>query len=183
MRRSDRVRGAVFVEAVMVVSVMILLFLGLTFFRMLYVNSLITSRLARAGGIAYAMSGCKDILPKTWIAKDAKKYAILPPNASNDTAQTNKPIATQGSNDAKGVTQNMPGMTGGNFLNPIATVSDQGSVSAQTSTQRIGGMKKVFSKTLKPRSFVTCNDVVRDGSFGEVFDYVKSVFADRIKLF
>jgi len=66
-------RGAIFVEAIIIIASMTAMFLGLVFFRVLYVNATITSRLARGGAIAYSMSGCDKITPKDWIAKDAKK--------------------------------------------------------------------------------------------------------------
>jgi hypothetical protein len=173
------------VEAIIIIASMTAMFLGLVFFRVLYVNAAITSRLARGGAIAYSMSGCDKITPKDWIATDAKKYKILPPNPpSNDQAKTDKPIGTSGSADAATATNGVPGVTGGNFLNPIGEVGTETTVSSYTGggfrpSEGFRTKKTIFKKKLTPRSFVTCGDIVREGSFDEVFGFAKSAFAGK----
>jgi hypothetical protein len=178
VRRSPAARGAIFVEAIIIIASMTAMFLGLVFFRVLYVNATITSRLARGGAIAYSMSGCDKILPKDWIAKDAKKYTILPPNPpSTDTAKTDQPLSTTG--NASSATNGLPGLNGGNFLNPIAEVADTTTVSSYTGGGFLQQKRTVFKQKLSPRSFVTCGDIVRNGSFEEVFSYAKSAFGGK----
>jgi hypothetical protein len=175
-------RGAIFVEAIIIIASMTMMFMGLVFLRMLYVHAAISSRLARGGAIAYSMSGCDSVAPKAWIGTDAKRfYTVLPPNApSNDTATTTEPMATQGSSNATTATNDIPGLSGGGkgFLNPIAEVADSANVSSVTGG--IAQRRTLFKKHLQPRSFVTCGDVVRNGDFEEVFGYVKSVFGGKI---
>jgi Tfp pilus assembly protein PilX len=51
--RRARARGAVMVEALIVISLLILGFIGLAFFREYYVKSLVASRLARGSILVY----------------------------------------------------------------------------------------------------------------------------------
>jgi hypothetical protein len=181
--RKARSRGASLVEALIIIASMSMMFLAMVFFRVLYVNSMIISRLARAGGIAYSMSGCKDIAPKDWIARDAKPdYTILPPNPPANEQAGDKAVGTAGSQTATSTTKNIPGMSGGSgFLNPIAEVSDLTKVSSSTKPGLIAARRTIFSRRLQPRTFVTCGDIVRNGSFDEVFDYVKDAFDSKVK--
>ncbi|HVW29676.1 MAG TPA: TadE family protein [Polyangiaceae bacterium] len=177
-RRGER--GAIFVEAIIVIASFTLMFMGMVFFRLLYVNSTITSRLARGGAIAYSMSGCDSVAPKDWIGTDAKKYTVDPPNApSNDTVATKESTSPQGSNEASSATSKIPGLGGKGFLNPIGEVSDETNVTTYTAGS-FGRQKTVFQTHLAPRSYVTCGDVVRDGDFDEVFGYVKDAFGGKL---
>jgi hypothetical protein len=173
-------RGAIFVEALIIVASFTLMFMGMVFFRMLYIHSTITSRLARGGAIAYSMSGCDAVTPKDWIGTDAKKYNVLPPNPpSSDSVPTNETTQAQNSTEASGATGKIPGLGGKNFLNPIGEVSDETNVGAST-VGSFGRTKTVFKKHLSPRSYVTCGDIVRDGDFDEVFGYVKDMFGGKM---
>jgi Flp pilus assembly protein TadG len=51
-------RGAAMVEAVVVISVFILFFLGMVYFRSMYQQKLRMMRLARAAAVGYALNGC-----------------------------------------------------------------------------------------------------------------------------
>jgi hypothetical protein len=179
--RTNAQRGAIFVEAIIIIASFTMMFMGMVFFRMLYVHSTITSRLARGGAIAYAMSGCDSVSPKDWIGTDAKRYNVLPPNPpSNDSVPTSETTQAQSSKEASTATGNIPGLGGKNFLNPISEVSDETNVGAGT-VGALGGKKTVFQKHLAPKSYETCNDVVRDGDFNEVFGYVKDMFGGKVK--
>jgi hypothetical protein len=173
-------RGAIFVEAIIVISSFTLMFMGMVFFRMLYVHSTVTSRLARGGAIAYSMSGCDSVTPKDWIGTDAKQYKVLPPNPpSNDSVATKESTQAQSSTEATTATSKIPGLGGKNVLNPIGEVSDKTNVT--TGTKVSSQKKTVFKAHLAPRSYVTCGDVVRDGDFEEVFGYVKDAFGGKFK--
>ena len=173
-------RGAIFVEAIIVISSFTLMFMGMVFFRMLYVHSTVTSRLARGGAIAYSMSGCDSVTPKDWIGPDAKQYKVLPPNPpSNDSVATKESTSAQSSKEAGTATSNIPGLGGKNFLNPIGEVSDETNVTTGTRQGTLGKSKTIFKAHLAPRSYVTCGDVVRDGDFEEVFGYAKDAFGGK----
>src|SRR5215475_1782024 len=103
--RTTARRGAIFVEALIIIASFTLMFMGMVFFRMLYVHSTITSRLARGGAIAYSMSGCDSVTPKEWIGRDAKKYNVLQPNPpSSDSVATGETTQAQKSPEAQGAT-------------------------------------------------------------------------------
>jgi hypothetical protein len=182
--RRTRSDGAIFVEAIIIIASFTLMFLGMVFFRVLYINSVKISLLARGAGIAYSMSGCRDVTPKQWVGTDAGNiYSILQPNPpSNDQAPTDKPVAAQGSDTASGATSKIPGLGGAGFLNPIIEVSDTATLSSTTKSGGIFASRRtIFRKRLQPHTYVTCGDIVRDGSFDEVVDYVKDVFDSKVK--
>jgi hypothetical protein len=180
--RTNAQRGAIFVEAIIIIASFTLMLLGMVFFRMLYVHSTITSRLARGGAIAYSMSGCDAPTPKDWIGPDAKKYTVLQPNPpSNDSVPTSETTQAQKSTQAQSATSKIPGLGGKNFLNPIGEVSDETTVGAGT-VGSLGSKKTVFQTHLAPKSYVTCGEIVRDGDFDEVFGYVKDMFGSMMKL-
>src|SRR5687768_8991176 len=62
-------RGAVFVEAIAVVSFFIIAFLGIVYFRDLYLEKLRVQRMARAAAMMYAMGACASD-PNAAIAAD-----------------------------------------------------------------------------------------------------------------
>jgi hypothetical protein len=181
--RYSGARGAIFVEAIIIIATLTLLFMGLVFFRLLYVNAAITSRLARGGTIAFAMSGCGSVSPKDWIGTDAKRYTVLPANSpSNDVVPTQETTQPQKSDKTADMADNLPGMTGGkSVLNPIGEGSVATNVTTSTGAS-LGRTKTVFKTHLEPRSYATCNDVVRPGSFDEVFGYVKGMFSNDVKV-
>ena len=59
-RRRAGKRGAVMVEALIVISLLILGFMGLVFFRGYYEKTLQATRLARGSIIVYSMTGCTE---------------------------------------------------------------------------------------------------------------------------
>lgn len=183
--RKARSRGASMVEAIIIIASFAMMLVAMVFFRTLYINSVKISLLARAGGIAYSMSGCKDVTPKDWIAKDARQgvYTILPPNPPQNEQAGDKGVGSSSSQTATSTTKNIPGVSGGSgFLNPIAEVSDATKVTSSTKSGGVFARRRtLFSQRLQPRSYVTCGDIVRNGSFDEVFDYVKDAFDSKVK--
>ena len=126
-------RGAAMVEAVIVISMLILGLMGLMFFRYFYVKELMAARLARASTLAYAMSGCDDgKRPKDWIGiKDRIDLTVSAPDADSQPAagkDVNQP-ATSSNSDANGFLSGL-GLTGDGrgVLNPITKTGVSGNL-------------------------------------------------------
>jgi len=174
--RARHHRGAILVEAAIVVSTFVLLMLGLVFFRHLYVGKEKMSRLARGAAIAHSMGGCKHNDPRTWLGPDLGDYDPSGSSSQEETAPSDKNTNPQGSPEATNITDKMKDMNGGSgFLNPIFTAVAAGEVSVSTSRSTVG-RRTVFQKELRPKSYVTCGDEVRGRDYGEVIGYVKEVF-------
>jgi hypothetical protein len=76
--RRQRERGAIFVEAIIVIATMTLVLLSMVFFENMYMKKLRVARLARATVIAYSMRGCPDGQDAAqWASVDLDPKAIL----------------------------------------------------------------------------------------------------------
>jgi len=167
-RSRRRRRGAVFVEAVIIITSLVLFLMGMMFFRRVYNSKLFVMRAARGATLAYAMGGCKVNEPKAWLDKDK------PAGASNDGGQdkSSQPTTARPPDDAaaKSIYDDLPQAgSDGNFLNPINKVTLSTPVSVVSQNQR-------FKGDIGSISFVTCDDEVRNGDFGELVDKVTKAF-------
>src|SRR5262249_7016214 len=113
MRRSSRrsERGAIFVEATIIVSSFTLLLLSMVFFKNMYIKQITTMRLARATILAHSMQGCPEGGdPGAWasIDLDPKAGKNLPPPTNNKNV---KPPGTPalGSQRATKIMSELPG--------------------------------------------------------------------------
>jgi hypothetical protein len=164
-------RGAAMVEAVIVISMLMLGLTGLMFFRYFYVKELIAARLARASTLAYAMSGCDDgKRPKDWIGiKDRIDLTVSAPDADSQPAtgtEVNKP-ATSSNSDANGFLSGL-GLTGDGrgVLNPITKTGVSGKVKIESSSGASSSTKTYFKSDVMARSYVTCGEKPKDGDIG-----------------
>jgi len=82
--RRMRERGAVFVEAVVIISFLTLALLGITFFHKLYVQKERSARLAGAAAIAFAMGACNG-------DATASIKSEMPKGQSGNSTQNNEP--------------------------------------------------------------------------------------------
>lgn len=168
-------RGAALVEAVIVISMLILGLTGLMFFRYFYVKELMAARLARASTLAYAMSGCDDgKVPKDWIGiKDRTDLTVSAPDADSQPAtgqNVNKP-ATSSNSDANGFLSGL-GLTGDGrgVLNPITKTGVSGKVKIDngSGTLSSSSSKTYFKSDVMARSYVTCGEKPKDGDIGQL---------------
>jgi hypothetical protein len=182
-RRSARRRGAVMVEALIVISLLILGFMGLVFFRAYYTKTLAATRLARGSILVYSMTGCTENTnePAQWLGlKDLANLTAARPNGASQPASGNNgnnPPATA-SGTGGSVLSRIPGLSGdgGGVVNPI-TISDlTGRVRLQTSTGTLSPKKTVFDQQVRARSFVSCGDPIRNGEWSDVLGYIRGIF-------
>ena len=182
-------RGAIFVEAIIVITFFVLALMGLMYFRSLYTKKLTAMRFARSAALVYSMGACKasDNEPQNWIDSD---MGALNPSQNSETE--NASSGTSGSSapeDPTGKSQQIMsdaedkgyGMSsdGTSFLNEItvATFSGEAWVAkydATTDTRRA-----VFRKEVNSKSYVSCGEEVRSGNeFDGMIDWIKGVICD-----
>jgi hypothetical protein len=178
-RQRARKRGAVMVEALIVVSLLILCFMGLIFFRAYYTKTLVATRLARGSILVYSMTGCGDTNePAQWLGfKDLANLSAARPNQGSQPAQSGRTPATA-SGTGGSVLSRIPGLSGdgGGILNPI-TVSDlSGRVRVTTSGGTFSPRRTMFENQVHARSFVSCGDPIRNGEWSDVLSYISGIF-------
>ena len=181
-----RTRGAIFVEACIVISSFVLLFLSMVFFRNVYLRKIQVARLARATVIAYSMQGCPDGNADAWAKPD------LDPNASKSTpgptqTQTGAPTQTQTgvpvpatekthSKRADAIMGEIPGAgSNGGQLNPIADLGFSMKAAATTPSGPLGA-RRGYSRTMSSTSYVSCAEGIRGDSFSDVMHYALDRF-------
>jgi hypothetical protein len=175
--RRRHARGVIFVEAVIIITTMMLIFMAIIFFREVYVRKVRTQSLARAAALAYSMGGCENNDPTAWAGRD---LGDATPSARSDDQQIPKeqstPVTGEGSEKAAGIMRGLPA-TGSDdsFLNPIARVGLATDASVTTRDGALG-RRRGFEQSITARSHQSCGDVVRDGDFGEIVDVVTGFF-------
>jgi hypothetical protein len=163
----------VFVEAVMVISILTLGLMGLAFFRKLYVNELHVQRLSRAAALAHAMSGCDERETEGWIAGDLANFTALTPTQESQPALGNEPGAIPA--DAGGFLSNngVTTQNGEGILNHI-TIADLSGSAAVSSGPDATGNGKSFQADLRAISYVSCGDEVEKRQYTGVLDMLES---------
>jgi hypothetical protein len=175
------VRGAVFVESVIVISALSLGLLGLVFFRDFYVKQLGAMRLARASVIAHSMVGCKANAPRDWVGRDLGNYVTTKPEQDKRPVRgKNATSAAPASAGDNGRASRLLGKTGGTtsdgegLLNPITDSDFSGKNRVTASNgERLGKSQTMFQARAHSRSFVTCGDEVKDGDYDKILEMVK----------
>jgi hypothetical protein len=180
MRRRSRARtrGAIFVEAIIIISTFVLLFLSMVFFRNMYLRKIQVARLARATVMAFSMQGCPDgQRTDQWASVD------LDPNAGRNTPPTSTtptPVPPKGktpSRRANDIMKEIPGGSDGSQLNPIAELgfSMKASATTKTSSNPLAA-RRGYSKTMSSTSWVSCTEGIRGDSYADVMHYALDRF-------
>lgn len=175
-----RRRGAVFVEAVIVISALTLGLTGIVFFRDSYQKRLGVLRLGRASAIAHAMTGCKANPPREWIGPDLGSYSTTEPKQDSESAPGSSSQSGATTSDDDGGRSkrllNKSGTTtsdGEGLLNPITTSEFAGKSRVVANDGSLGGKRTLFEAHPRSRSFVTCGDEVKDGDYDQVLAMIK----------
>lgn len=164
-------RGAVFVESIVVISFSTLCFLGVLYFREVYLAKLHVQRLARASAMSHAMRACtgdvaagleKDLPPK-------------PPDQKPEPGKKPFPIDPNGNEKAEEALAGFERSKSGTPLDTITKVSLTTSASAMTKNDQ-ASPEQGFKSDVSSTSFVTCGDPVTDGQYEEIFPYITSLF-------
>lgn len=171
--RLARERGAILVEAAIVIAALTLGLMGLMFFRAFYIKQLTASRLARASVLAHSMVGCNGSQPRDWIGRRdlANLTAANPGAPSNDPAVgQNQTTSASSSGTAGNVLSKLGGVTGDGkgVLNPITDADLTGHVSLSSGGGLLSQKRTVFESNVHSKSFVSCGERVREGNVKEV---------------
>lgn len=184
-------RGAAMVEAVIVVSVFILFFLGLSFFRRMYEQKFKVAQLSRTAAVAYALSGCP---------KDGDALAQIKPDlgstTNNQSGQSNGSAVPIGAGGQGSSNPTLPGSNKGASQSPVGSLmGDQGvagdpiagislKAGAQAGTNdgtAFSGNKVFLHTTVHADSYMSCGEQRQDGdkngnfSFSGGFKYAKEL--------
>ena len=174
-----RARGAVFLEAIVVISALTLGLIALSYVRDLYVEQMAVARLTRAAVIAHSMAGCKGNQPREWLGKDLASYSTQGANQDRQSARGKDNAGTpSGTNSAKATNlvqrSGATSSDGKGLLNPITDAEFAGQ--AQAGGKQTGSAARsqtLFSGRVRAKSFVSCGDEVKDGDFDRVLGVMK----------
>ena len=172
-----RQRGAVFIEAIVVISALTLGLLALVYIRDLYVKQLGVSRLARAAVIAHSMAGCKTNQPRDWLGRDTAGYTASAANRDQQSAAGKNGGSTPSTSGGRAgnLIQKAGGSSadGKGMLNPITDTQLAGQASASAKASPLGRSQSAFSGRVRATSFVSCGDEVKDGDFDRIMGVMK----------
>jgi hypothetical protein len=164
-------RGAVFVESIVVVVFFTLCFIGVVYFRELYVGKMRVQRLARSSAMAHAMTACGGDV-KAGLEDDLPKNGALP--SSSKTPGAPAPPSNQGGRTQDALDQFGQTKTG-TPLDEITAITVTTSANA-TTTNPDTLKEQGFRSTVGASSFVTCADPVSDDGIQQIFPRIGAVF-------
>jgi len=159
------------VEAVVVISIFVLFFMGMMYFEWMYHNKLRVQQLARAGVVAYAMDACQDSNPLQTVQQDlgpAKDTGSG--NSPGDQNDMNPPSTKNGIGNSGGDAPLDDALTKSGFLgDPVAGIRLDTTVA--TTSNGPG-----FSGKVSSTGYLSCGDKQGPGNAGDVFSFISSVF-------
>lgn len=187
LRRRVDARGAAFIEALIVVSFMVLALAGMMYFKMFYMKQLWAMRLARASAIAYSMGACQTDVnkPDDWLGDDIRALSSGVPEKNEEEATDPSGDAAfdENNEDSGQFSEKTPGVAseGTGIVNEMVVTSFSGEARV---TEPPSGLfetesKDVFKGEVRSRSHVSCSDQVRDGGIEgliqEIIEMVKAL--------
>jgi len=177
-------RGAIFVEAVIVISFFVLALIGLMYFRSLYGKQLTAMRLARSAALAYAMGACEADAnrPENWIGNDTGAL-------SSDEESDTEPVDTGASGSMDDQTDEsrevMDGMEGyglssdGTILNQMTVATFSGEAKVTQYDVNSDTRKPIFHKQVRSKSYISCGDKIRSDNWDDIFDWIQEIFGAK----
>jgi hypothetical protein len=165
------------VEAIFVISVFILFFLGMVYFYSLYHEHLRVQQLARAGAVAYAMDACQDSNPLQAIEQDlgasnGQRNTTNNPATAGAVGQPNPPIGDKGGADPVAGSMQSSGFVGVQIAGITMNGKAAGTTTYGLLSPRVGFRSDVIST-----SYIVCGDPQKDGDAAGAWDYVKDLFS------
>jgi hypothetical protein len=164
-------RGAIFVESIIVVVFFTLCFLGVVYFRELYVGKMHVQRLARSSAMAHAMNACTGDI-KAGLEDDLPKNAAPPSSAQ--TPGDPSPPSNQGGT-AQEALDAFDQTKAGTPLDEITAITVKTSANATTKNPQTL-QEPGFHSKVSASSFVTCGDPVSDEGIEQIFPRIGAVF-------
>jgi len=166
------------VEAVFVISVFILFFLGLVYFRSMYEQKLRVARLARSAAVEYALAGCTgdpmaSINADLGTAQNNGSSQQQGNAASSMSGMTPSPSIGNANGSGGGVGQALgnSGMVGDPVAGIKVSAPAAGTTQSSTFGQRFG-----FRANVGSDSYMSCGDPMRDGDVKGALAFIKGMF-------
>jgi hypothetical protein len=165
-KRRASERGAVFVEAIIVITFFIIAFTGVTFFHQLYVGKLRVTRLSRAATLHYAIIGCQGDIKNelTAVGGTSKTPGGLNGNDVSYGSSTNP-----SSSDAQSALNGQSGVS--SLGAQIVHISADGDVSAH-------GGGHTYNAKLDSQSWVGCADQTTDKQYEDIIPKAISAISE-----
>lgn len=168
-------RGAILVEAIIVISFFITCFIGVVYFRELYLQKMRVQRLARSASLAHAMGAC-EADPRAAIDRDigARRF--------ESTTQSGVPFdaipeipALPNADKAPAALARARDKNGDSGLDKITVVRLEGDASTST---RAGedGRREGYSSTPSSTSYVVCADPTPDMRYEGMVERIANLF-------
>ena len=160
-------RGAVLVEAIVVIAFFVIAFTGLVYFHTLYLTKIRTSRISRVATLHHAIVGCEG-------------------NVQTELAQAGGASVTPGGK----LTNNVPYKNGaGSTLSPVAQSAAGGKSGVGSSLDakivhitndglaKAHGGGAVYASKTDTTSYVGCSDPVSNEQYGDIVPNLKNAFS------
>jgi hypothetical protein len=162
------------IESIVCISVFILFFLGMVYFRSMYQQKLRMTRLGRAAAVGYALSGCSGSNPLAQVSADLGNAT----NAGQPGAQQGTGGGISSGNPSVGSGAPLSGAESskGTIGDPIALIKMSGPASGTTQSSAIGP-KLGFSATVGTSSYMSCGQAPEAGSVSGALQFVKGLFS------
>jgi Tfp pilus assembly protein PilX len=175
-KRATRQRGAVLVEALILISTLVTCFLGLIYFRDLYLDQLRVLRLARAAAIAHSLAACSANSPELWLDLDLGGYRSNTPlqdqlPAAGSARTRARPLNTAEAQRARRFIQSSStgSSDGEGLLNPVTTTDLSGNAS-------VGAGNTQFQGESRALSHVSCSDGVKQRRYADLVSKLSEEF-------
>ena len=167
-------RGAVLVEAIVVLGFFITCFIGVVHFRALYVQKLHVQRLARSAAIAHAMGACASD-PRAAIERDigARRLDGRTVSGIPFDALPAVPALPRGENGATALARARE-KNGDTGLDRITVVRLEGEASA--TTRGPDGREQGYRSTPSSTSYVVCADEMPDDRYEGMVEQIADLF-------
>jgi hypothetical protein len=176
-RKRGAERGAAMVEAIVVISIFILFFLGMVYFRSMYQQKLRVMRLSRTAAVGFALSGCTGSPTQNLTTQDLNGVTSGSSGTINGTAANVG--GSPGANPS----------VGQNSKNPVGgALSDQGmmgdkiaalslSAAAAGTSKSTFGSTVGFQSNVTSTSYMSCGEPHKAGDFSGAISYAESMFS------
>jgi len=164
-RKRRAARGAILVEALIVIAAMVLLLVAFLFMHQTFALQLRVQNAARAAAFAFALNGCEGGLPSGLSAEDTKLIAT--PATADGSSQTVADAQTGKIREkaAANAFNRAAAKNTGFGMPAAASVSARGTASATDGQETMSG-------TMYSRTTLLCNEKPREGTLEDSVGYI-----------
>lgn len=171
-------RGAAMVEALVVISVFILFFLGMVYFRSMYQQKLRVMRLSRAAAVGFSLNGCNGAATQNLTPQDLAGVSDSnSQTSSNGTANVGgtpgaDPSVGQKAGNPVGGALSSQGMMGDKIAALNLATPASGTSKPSPMAKTLG-----FKANVSSISYMSCGEPHKAGDFSGLLSYATSLFS------